>query len=363
MAEEAEAAGPLDRLKSGFKGLSKNFAPPTPDEEAPGQMENSPAAGSANMFSSWAEKARKAFNEVAYDPVPKEEEAPSPDAEKGEAGTWANFSKAASRLSKQVASAAGEAKQNIEKAAEKAKSAEFTQHVQDWQSEVAKNFGAAADRACQAREVFSERGKAASQIAKDLGSKAANKANEAKSQAAIKAKEAKDKAANAAGAVAGAAKDKLSQAGEGLKGLGNLAMSPAKLAQFAGIFLAGVFLISVSFSFLPVMVIAPQKFALLFAFGSMTMLGSFAFLKGPQAFLAGMARKEQLPFSVAYAVGLVGTLVSTIILRSFLLTGICGLLQALGLLYFVASYVPGGKACVSFVGRGCRKAAGALLCR
>lgn len=101
---------------------------------------------------------------------------------------------------------------------------------------------------------------------------------------------------------------------------------------------------SKSFSFLPVMVIAPQKFALLFAFGSMTMLGSFTLLMGPKAFLQGMARKEQLPFSVAYSVGLIGTLVATLILRSFLLTGICGLLQAVGLLYFVASYVPGGKA-------------------
>ncbi|CAE7941028.1 sft2, partial [Symbiodinium sp. KB8] len=278
-------------------------------------------------FSMWTEKARKAFAEkVTYDPVPKDERTPTTedvDEEKGEGGAWANISKAASRIGKQVASAAEEAKQNIEKAAEKAKTTDLTQQVQGWQSEVAKGFGAAADRACQAREVFAERGKVASQLAKDLGSKAANKATEAKVQAASKAREAKDKAAS----VAGAAKDKLAQAGEGLKGLGSLALSPAKLAQFAGIFFVGVFLISLSFSFLPVMVIAPQKFALLFAFGSMTMLGSFMFLKGPQAFLSGMARREQLPFSIAYGVGLVGTLISTIILRNFLLTGICGLLQ------------------------------------
>ncbi|CAE6913608.1 SFT2 [Symbiodinium natans] len=294
-------------------------------------------------FSVWTEKARKAFAEkVTYDPVPKDERTPTSeeiDEEKGEGGAWANISKAASRFGKQVASAAEEAKQNIEKAAEKAKTADLTQQVQGWQSEVAKGFGAAADRACQAREVFAERGKVASQLAKDLGSKAATKAGEAKVQAASKAREAKDKAAS----VAGAAKDKLAQAGEGLKGLGSLALSPAKLAQFGGLFFVGVFLISLSFSFLPVMVIAPQKFALLFAFGSMTMLGSFMLLKGPQAFLSGMARREQLPFSIAYGVGLVGTLIATIILRSFILTGICGLLQAVGLLYFVASYVPGGK--------------------
>lgn len=363
---QAENGGALDRLKLGFKGITKGFSNTTSaDVEAPAQDRSAaaPSAGASAMLGSWAEKARKAFGEVAYDPVPKEETPEAVvDEEKGE-GTWANFSKAASRLGKSVASAAEEAKQNLEKAAEKAKSADLAQQVQDWQSGVAKGLGAAADRASQAREVFAERGKAASAIAKDLGSKAANKASEASREAASKAKEAKDKAAS----VAGAAKDKLAQAGEGLKGLGSLALSPAKLAQFGGTFLVGVFLIAMSFSFLPVMVIAPQKFALLFAFGSMTMLGSFALLKGPKAFLTGMARKEQLPFSVAYGVGLVGTLISTIILRSFLLTGICGLLQAVGLLYFVASYVPGGKACVTCVGRTCSKAATALasavLCR
>eukprot|EP00913_Durusdinium_trenchii_P029687 g27825.t1 len=353
---------PLDRLKLVCQGFTKGFSTPVVDQEAPPAEIEEQSGPSTNMFSSWAEKARKAFNEVTYDPVPKEETPEAiPDEEKGE-GAWANFSKAASRLSKSVASAAEEAKQNLEKAAEKAKSADLAQQVQDFQSGVAKGLGAAADRASQAREVFAERGKAASAIAKDLGSKAANKATEVKSHAASKAKEAKaGRRSDGRLKEECAAKDKLAQAGEGLKGLGNLALSPAKLAQFAGTFLAGVFLISLSLNFLPVMVIAPQKFALLFAFGSMTMLGSFALLKGPKAFLSGMARKEQLPFSVAYGVGLVGTLVATIILRSFLLTGICGLLQAVGLLYFVASYVPGGKACVNFVGRMCSKATTAFI--
>lgn len=140
-------------------------------------------------------------------------------------------------------------------------------------------------------------------------------------------------------------------------------MSPAKLAKFAGVFMVGIFLISMSFSFLPMLVIAPQKFALLFAFGSVTMLSSFGILKGPQAFLSGMAQREQLPFSVLYGVGLVGTLVATIIMRSFLLTAVFGLMQAAGLLYFMASYVPGGKAAVNFCGKLCSKAARAALCR
>merc|ERR1711920_939344 len=106
-----------------------------------------------------------------------------------------------------------------------------------------------------------------------------------------------------------------------------------------------------SFSFLPMLPIAPQKFSLLFAFGSMTLMGSFALLKGPTSFLSGLMQREKLPFSAAYAIGLVGTLVATIVMRSFILTAVFGLVQAVALLYFLASYVPGGQALLNFCGR------------
>merc|ERR1719221_2067904 len=131
----------------------------------------------------------------------------------------------------------------------------------------------------------------------DFQGKSSQKLNEA----AAKAKE------RAAYAAAGA-KDRLSQAGQSLGSLSALTMSPVKLAQFAGMFFLGLLLISLSFTFLPILVISPQKFALLFAFGSMTLLGSFAVLKGPQAFLMSLLQREKLPFSGAYVVGLVGTL-------------------------------------------------------
>lgn len=371
------SASPLDRLKLGFKGLKSSLSAPPPAEETvakseePATMEGKEGGKSAGaMFSSWAEKAKKMVAEkVAYDPVPKDDsssagDATVPDEEKGEGSAWTSWAKAtANRVGKQVVDAAEEARQNLEKAADKAKGLEFAQQAKGLQSQVTKGFGGVADRATQAREVFAEKGKAASKSLQDMGGKSAQKIAEAKDKAAAKAKEAKDKAAGAAAGAASAAKNKLSAAGDSIKGLGSLAMSPAKLARFAGVFMVGVFLISMSLSFLPMLPIAPQKFALLFAFGSVTMLSSFAVLKGPQAFLSGMAQKEQLPFSVAYGVGLIGTLVATIILRSFLLTAVFGLMQAGGLLYFLASYVPGGKAAVNFCGKLCSKAARAALCR
>jgi len=373
--EAAEGASPLDRFKLGFKGFREKLVLPgggataANDCEAPGDKASSAmdqdlgsstssasSSGAGALWSSWTAKVNNFVAEkVNYDVVPQEASRAEdgPDEEKGEAPVWANWAKAAAnRVGKSVTDAAEDARQNLEKVTEKAKTVE-------WGGQVTKGLGTVTDRAKEAREVFSERGKAAQQNFKDLSGKSAAKLGEAQTIAAQRAKDVKDKAAG----VAGAAKGKLAQAGQSLGSLSALALSPAKLAQFGGVFFAGVFLISMSFSFLPMLPVAPQKFSLLFAMGSMTLLSSFAILKGPQAFLSGMARREQLPFSVCYAIGLVGTLVATLILRSFLLTAFFGLMQAVGLLYFVASYVPGGKAFVSFIGRMCSKGARSLLCR
>jgi len=134
-----------------------------------------------------------------------------------------------------------------------------------------------------------------------------------------------------------------------------------KLAQFAGLFMLGFILISLSLSFLPLLPINPAKFALLFALGSLTMLGSVAFLRGPQAFFAIALQREKLPFSVCYGVGLLGTFWATLIARSYLFTGIFAFLQAVGLLYFLASFVPGGKSILNFFGRLSGRAARAVF--
>lgn len=366
MAEGARGSEALDRVKLGLKGFlqvgpsggSGAEAPAAASGAAPAKMEP------ANSWAAWADRARKMVVEkVAYDPVPQAEGASGgelDDLERGEAPpAWAALAKAAGRVRQQVAGAAEEARQGIAQAAERAKCVEWGEQAKGWQSEVAKGLGRVADGATQATSTFSEKGKVAQQLAKDLGGKGQQKLKEASAVGAAKAREAKDKAT----AAAGAAKDRLSQAGQSLTSLTALTMSPAKLAQFGGVFLLGIFLISMSFSFLPILVISPQKFALLFAFGSMTLLSSFAILKGPQAFIQGLLQKEKLPFSMAYVVGLVGTLVATIVLRSYLLTAVFSITQFVALLYFLASYVPGGKAVLNCCGRMGSRAARAVVCR
>jgi len=394
----AASAGPspLDRLRSGWKGLARSAAilsssaPAAAPEgagagasatEAPtaaptsagtsaakvpaalAQETTAPGAAGPSMneqalssLTAWAGKARKAVAaQVSYDVVPQME---GHDIEKGGAGgepAWATWAKAAAgRAKQQVESAAGEAGRGLAQGVQKAKSTE-------WSDQVARGIGNVTAGVGNAGASLQEKNKVAMQKAKELSSQGTMKFGEATSAAAKKAQQAKDKA----GSLGGAATDRLKSAGSSLGGLASLSMSPVKLAQFAGIFMLGMFLISMSFSFLPLLAIAPQKFALLFTFGSMTIMGSVAFLKGPGAFLAVLMQREKLPFSGSYVVGLLGTLVGTLVMRSYLLTVFFAVLQVLGLLYFLASYVPGGKAALNFCGRLSGKLAArtVVICR
>jgi ElaB/YqjD/DUF883 family membrane-anchored ribosome-binding protein len=345
-----------EQFKLGWKGLKSSIEKQTAaavDNEQSSEPKDSSGVDNqvSNLFA-WAEKARKVVAEkVAYDAVPQDQPqetgADPHDVEKGEVKPWAMMAKAASNVKKQVAKAAEEADKNIKQGVQKAKSVEWGEAG----AAVTKSMSRLAEQTNSAKDVLQDKGKEASKKAASLKDKTSEKLNEAKSNAGQAANKAKDKAS----AAAGAAKSKLSEAGQNVTGAvggaAALAANPVKLAQFLGIFFVGCMLITLSFSFLPVLPIAPQKFSLLFAFGSLVIMGSIAFLKGPKALATQLIARDKLPFSGAYILGLVGTLVATIILRSFILTAVFGLLQAVALLYFLASYVPGGKAALNFCGR------------
>jgi len=394
-SDASGASVALDKFKIGFKGLKSSFAAAVAETSKVASVEaedasagstsgsavgattgdevGSSAGGSSSSWLSWADKARKAVvaeaKQVAYDIVPQTESAREvsvrdpEDLERGSSsssaasfGKWAN--KAAGTFKSKINEGADLVGKATEESLQKAKSLDLGgigEQAKRLKGEVAGGLGRVADVSENAKNALQEKGKAAKEKAKELNEKSKEKLSEASAVAAKKASAAKGLAGN----VAGSAKDKLSKAGENIKGLGQLAQSPAKLAQFAGVFVLGVMMISMSLSFLPMLPVAPQKFALLFAFGSMTMMGSFALLKGPKAFAGELIQREKLPFSAAYGVGLVGTLTATIILKSYLLTAFFGIMQALSLLYFLASYIPGGKAALSSCGRLCRK----LVCR
>lgn len=319
---------------------------------------------------SWANKFQKYIVEeakkVAYDIVPQMQGGDVPGAEStaavppdveagnGPASDWKDWAKgAASKMKVQVTEAVRGAGEGTKQAVDRAKGAELGRQAKSLQNELAKGLGRVTDSASQATSALSEKSKKAAADAKDKAKTVTDKAG----KAAGKAKEVAGKAAGSAKSVAATGAGKLTS---GISGLRAMVVSPSKLAQFGGVFLLGMFLVSMSLSYLPLLPVSPQKFALLFSFGSMTLLGSFAILQGLDGFTKGLLEREKLPFSASYATGLIGTLVATILMRSYLLTAVFGVLQAVALLYFLASYVPGGQALLKYCGKLCGKAASAI---
>eukprot|EP00931_Biecheleriopsis_adriatica_P036823 TRINITY_DN21168_c0_g1_i1.p1 TRINITY_DN21168_c0_g1~~TRINITY_DN21168_c0_g1_i1.p1 ORF type:complete len:353 (+),score=95.49 TRINITY_DN21168_c0_g1_i1:43-1101(+) len=289
-----------------------------------------------------------------------------PDLERGElqttaeAAPWSRMLDAARAAGAKIASQVKSEISNLQPSSDQESEEPSLSEQTQWPRNFMLGLSNIKDGYAQARTLVLEKAKAATAGSKELQEKCqehiggarevgAKRLQEAKEQATTMASAAKDRAAIAVGS----AKDGLVQAGSGLYGAASLTMQPARLAQFASIFVLGMFLISASLSYLPILVIAPQKFALLFSFGSVTMLGSFAVLKEPRALAADFLQKSRLPFTASYATGLLGTLVATLVLKSYLLTALCGLMQAVALLYFCASYVPGGQALLGLCGRSC----------
>lgn len=166
-----------------------------------------------------------------------------------------------------------------------------------------------------------------------------------------KARATSDKISQATKGAKDGVKSRLSTAQDSVASMTTLTMSPARLLQFGGLFLVGLMLMSMSFSFLPLLAVQPQKFALLFAAGSTVTMVSFGMLRGWTEFSKSLLQTDKLPFSMAYIVGLVGTLVATLAMQSYLLTIVFGAIQAFSLMYFMASFIPGGQALLNFLGR------------
>jgi hypothetical protein len=136
----------------------------------------------------------------------------------------------------------------------------------------------------------------------------------------------------------------------------DLLMTRQKLATCGLLIAGGGFCILLSLTFLPLLALAPRKFATLFTVGSLLILSSFSVLRGHAAFLSHLTSSERLPFSVGYLTSLVGTLYASMWSQSYMLTIIFSGAQIVGLLYFIVSYFPGGAQVLTFVGSSCLSA-------
>lgn len=328
------------------------------------------------VFGSFAKKAKSAAAQITpqLQNIVGTRTDDLPDAETGEDASsgWTSWAKeAAERVKSHATEAAGQAQLNLSQGIEIAKnvSGDWGEKAKGVRTNISSGLDRVTDGATSATSSFHEKVTQGVESLKyiDLSDQAkslprqfsrgfeslAHSASSAGASVQGKLGESQvvQKAREKSTAAAGAARGALSIASDRVSSVATLATSPMKLMQFAAVFMVGVFLIMLSCNFLPILLIAPQKFALLFTCGSMVMLSSFAVLTGPQAFAIQLAQKDKLTFSGAYGVSLIGTLWATLFMRSYILTTLFAIVQAFALLYFLASYVPGGTTCLNAMGR------------
>ncbi|KAL4443703.1 hypothetical protein ABPG75_011440 [Micractinium tetrahymenae] len=142
--------------------------------------------------------------------------------------------------------------------------------------------------------------------------------------------------------------------------------STTQWTYFAFFLGSGVlFLAMAFFLFLPMIILAPAKFAMTFSIGSALLIASLGALKGWKAMFGHLLSKERLPFAGAYFGSLLATLYVSLVMHSYLFSLLFCAAQLVTLVYYVASYFPGGTAgaqsVIGLAGRGAMSLGGASL--
>jgi len=115
----------------------------------------------------------------------------------------------------------------------------------------------------------------------------------------------------------------------------------------------GMICFGLAVSLLPLLLINPRKFSLLFSLGSAFTMSSFSFLWGPYQHMVHLLSKERLPFTTIYVSTLALTLYFAMGLQSAILTPIAAVAQVIALTWFVVSYIPGGQTGLRFMTKMC----------
>lgn len=112
------------------------------------------------------------------------------------------------------------------------------------------------------------------------------------------------------------------------------------------------------FALWPVLLARPPKFVILWTFGSILFLSSFAVMMGPMTYLQHLSSGPRLPFTAAYFGSLALSIYCSIGLRNTVLTLISAAIQMACLVWYLVSYFPMGSSGLRFATSfGARRAA------
>lgn len=127
---------------------------------------------------------------------------------------------------------------------------------------------------------------------------------------------------------------------------------------FGGLQLGALACFVICFTLFPILTLKPRKFAILWSFGSLLFLGSWAAMMGPVTYGRHLMNQERLPFTATYFGSIALTLYFSLGLRNLPLTLLSVLAQVAALVWYLVSYFPMGstglKMATSF---GARRAA------
>lgn len=93
----------------------------------------------------------------------------------------------------------------------------------------------------------------------------------------------------------------------------------------------------------PVLSLKPRKFALLWSLGSIFFLVSFGVLQGFQPYVVHLFSSTRIAFTVVFVTSIVLTLVSSLSLKSTLLSIVFAVIQLLSAIWYTVSYFPMGR--------------------
>jgi len=124
-----------------------------------------------------------------------------------------------------------------------------------------------------------------------------------------------------------------------------------RIMGFMGCMGMGILCFSMAAAYLPVLVIAARKFALLYTLGSIFFISSFSLLYGPKKHFKHLISAERLPFTSSYICSMLFTLYAALGIKSYLLTIVAAGVQCVALTYFTLSYIPGGQTAIKFMAK------------
>ena len=113
--------------------------------------------------------------------------------------------------------------------------------------------------------------------------------------------------------------------------------------RFGIIFFTGIAIIIISFLFLPLIIITPKKFTLLFALGTFVSISSFLFYFGTNKFFDVLFNKDRIWFTIAYLTGFFGCLFFPAFFgKNYILILVFSGLEMISTLFFILTFIPGG---------------------